>query len=217
MPKDDLPPVTVELVLRAYELGAFVMGESRDDMELYFVEPKLRGILPPENFHISRSLARRIRKGGYEIVINGDFEGVVAGCADREETWISPEIERLYRELHQMGYAHSLEIRQEGAVIGAVYGVAMGAAFFAESMFSRARDGSKLALAHLTDRLVYGGFRLMDVQYLTPHLASLGAVEIPRDAYRKMLPEALGAKADFFALPLDSPPQDRLQRITQTS
>jgi len=186
-------------MLRAYAMGIFPMAESRDDPEIHWVDPRLRGIIPLDGFHISRSLARRIRRGGYQATVDTDFAGVVTACAAREETWINDEIHRLYLDLHRMGHAHSQEIWQDGRLIGGVYGVVLGRAFFGESMFSAATDGSKLALAHLVARLRAGGFRLFDTQFLTPHLASLGAVEIPRAEYHRRLAEALKGKARFDA------------------
>lgn len=182
------------------------MAESRDDPEIHWVDPRLRGIIPLDGFHISRSLARRIRRGGYQATVDTDFAGVVTACAAREETWINDEIFRLYLDLHRMGHAHSQEIWQGGELIGGVYGVVLGRAFFGESMFSSATDGSKLALAHLVARLRAGGFELFDTQFLTPHLASLGAVEIPRAEYHRRLAEALTCKGrfDLDADPLSS-------------
>lgn len=174
------------------------MAEGRDDPEIHWIDPRRRGIFPLDQFHISRSLARRIRRGGYEAVVNGDFRETVRACAAREETWINEEIFDLYGQLHDMGFAHSQEIRVEGELVGGVYGVVLGGAFFGESMFSRATDASKLALAHLIARLRAGGFTLFDTQFLTPHLASLGAIEIPRAEYRKRLAAALDIEADFF-------------------
>lgn len=215
--KDGDPPVSPELLLSAYASGIFPMAESRDDPDVFWVDPRRRGILPLEGFHISRSLARRIRRGGYEVTLNRDFAGVVAACADRPDTWISEGIATLYGQLHEMGYAHSLEITQEGKLAGGVYGVALGAAFFGESMFSRRTDGSKLALAHLTHHLWSCGFTLFDTQFLTTHLASLGAVEIPRARYHVLLREALDKPASILARPLDPSAHSVLQRRTQTS
>ena len=205
-----------ELLLHAYSVGVFPMSEHRDDPEVFWVDPKRRGILPLDGFHISRSLAKRIRNGGFEVTINRDFGGVVTGCADRPDTWINAEIFDRYLDLHHMGHAHSLEIRQEGELVGGVYGVALGGAFFGESMFSRARDASKVALAYLLDRLRQGGFALCDTQFLTAHLASLGAIEISRAAYQRRLRDALELQGDFTTPELPGP-QLLLQRMTQTS
>jgi leucyl/phenylalanyl-tRNA--protein transferase len=189
--------ITAETLLRAYSLGIFPMAESRDDPTIHWVDPRRRGILPIEGLHISRSLARKIRRGGYRITTNVDFAGVLAACADRPETWISGPIVELYMDLHKAGHAHSLEVWDQDRLIGGVYGVALGSAFFGESMFSRATDGSKMALVSLLSRLRAGGFTLFDTQFLTPHLASLGGVEISRERYQALLAKALIRSADF--------------------
>lgn len=205
-----------ELLLHGYSVGMFPMAEHRDDPEIFWVDPKRRGIFPLDGFHVSRSLARRMRRGGYEISIDSDFAAVLDGCADRADTWINAQIRSHYITLHRRGHAHSLEIRQEGELAGGVYGVVLGAAFFGESMFSRRTDASKIALAYLVDRLRQTGFRLFDTQFLTAHLASLGAIEISRGAYHRLLDEAKAAPADFSA-PLEQTAQGVIQRITQTS
>lgn len=210
-------PLTPALLLQAYAAGVFPMAEHRDDPEVFWVDPHLRGILPLDGFHISRSLARRMRQGHYEATLNRDFEAVVQGCADRADTWISPPIHRAYLALHQLGHGHSLEIWQEGQLVGGVYGVALGAAFFGESMFSRRVDASKLALAHLTDHLARCGFSLFDTQFITPHLGRLGALEIPRSQYRALLQEAKESQADISNPPFDPDPRQILQRNTQIS
>ncbi|MEN8739713.1 MAG: leucyl/phenylalanyl-tRNA--protein transferase [Phaeobacter gallaeciensis] len=208
--------LTPELLLHAYSVGVFPMSEHRDDPEIFWVDPKRRGILPLDGFHISRSLAKRIRNGGFSITINRDFAGVVAGCADRPDTWINGEIFDRYMDLHRIGHAHSLEVRHGDELVGGVYGVSLGAAFFGESMFSRQRDASKVALAYLVDRLRQGGFALCDTQFLTDHLASLGAIEISRAAYRRQLRDAMEGSGDF-ARPQTPTPHSLLQRMTQTS
>ncbi|UWQ30783.1 leucyl/phenylalanyl-tRNA--protein transferase [Leisingera sp. M523] len=208
--------LTADLLLHAYSAGVFPMAEHRDDPEIFWVDPKRRGILPLDGFRISRSLAKRIRNGGFEITVNQDFGGVVDGCADRTETWINGEIRDRYLDLHLMGNAHSLEVWQDGILAGGTYGVSLGGAFFGESMFSRRRDASKVALAYLTDRLVQAGYSLCDTQFLTTHLASLGGIEVTRARYRALLREALKTDADF-ALPAVPAPQLLLQRMTQTS
>ena len=192
------------------------MAEHRNDAEVFWVDPRRRGIMPLDRFHISRSLRRRLQKPDYAVTINRDFDGVVSGCADRAETWISDEIHRLYSALHQRGQAHSLEIWSDGRLVGGVYGVVLGAAFFGESMFSRQRDASKLALAYLVDRLRLGGFTLFDTQFITAHLASLGAIEVPRAAYHAKLEDALDRKASFTHPAMPSA-QDVIQRNTQIS
>ncbi len=209
--------LTPELVLRGYAGGIFPMAAARDDPEIFWLDPRRRGILPLEGFHVSRSLARRMRRGGYDVTLDRAFGEVLTACADRPETWINDAIARLYTTLHERGFGHSLEIWEEGALAGGVFGVALGGAFFGESMFSRRRDASKLALAHLSDHLLRCGFRLFDTQYLTPHLASLGAIEVPRARYRALLHEALQLPASITALPLDPGAHPVLQRKTQMS
>ncbi|MBF9035659.1 leucyl/phenylalanyl-tRNA--protein transferase [Rhodobacterales bacterium HKCCE2091] len=211
------PDLTPELLLRAYAAGIFPMAETRDDPEIFWVDPVMRGIIPLDGFRMSRSLARTIRSGRFEVTLDRDFRGTVAGCAARPETWISPAIAAHYDALHAAGHAHSLEIREDGALVGGVYGVTLGAAFFGESMFSRRRDASKVALAYLVARLRAGGFTLFDTQFLTPHLASLGGIEISRAEYHSRLAAALRLEADFFAAPDPMPAQVVLQLRTQTS
>lgn len=208
--------LTPELLLHGYSVGIFPMAEHRENPEIFWVDPRRRGIMPLHGFHISRSLARRLKKRDYQITIDEDFAAVVDGCADREETWINAEIRRLYLRLEARGQAHSLEVRQDGDLIGGVYGVVLGAAFFGESMFSRRTDASKIALAYLVDRLRQGGFRLFDTQFVTDHLISLGAIEIPRAAYHRRLEAALNQEADFTA-PATPTPQELIQRNNQTS
>lgn len=196
--KDSDATITPELLLQAYMSGIFPMAESRDDPELFWVDPRRRGIFPLDGFHISRSLSRALRRDDYAVTINQDFTGVVEGCADRPETWINDEIAGLYADLFERGYAHSLEVwSTEGALIGGVYGVALGGAFFGESMFSRRTNASKIALAWMIDRLNLTGYTLFDTQFLTTHLASLGAIEISRADYHARLAEALAGSADF--------------------
>lgn len=192
------------------------MAESRENPELHWFDPARRGIVPLENFHISRSLAKKIRRGNYSISIDRDFRGVVEGCADRDETWINGPLFDLYDELHAAGFAHSLEVWQDGALAGGIFGITLGGAFFGESMFSRRTDASKTALAYLVDRLRQGGFSLFDTQYITPHLARMGAIEIPRLEYRARLAQALHERGDFAA-PETPDPQSLLQRMAQTS
>jgi leucyl/phenylalanyl-tRNA---protein transferase len=209
-------PLTPDLMLLGYAQGIFPMAEDQDSPELHWVDPRQRGIFPLDGFHISRSLRRRILAGGYEIAVDRDFAGTVRACAERRETWINAELHALYAELHRRGHAHSLEVHAEGRLAGGVFGVTLGRAFFGESMFSRVTDGSKIALAYLVDRLRVTGFRLFDTQFLTPHLASLGAVEIPRADYRRRLALALAGEADFTAAKVPTP-QELMQRMTQMS
>lgn len=208
--------LTADLLLHAYSAGVFPMAEHRDDPDVFWVDPKRRGILPLNGFRLSRSLAKRVRNGGFEITVNQEFASVVDGCADRAETWINGEIRDRYLDLHQMGNAHSLEVWHQGQLAGGTYGVSLGGAFFGESMFSRHRDASKVALAYLTDRLVQAGYILCDTQFLTSHLASLGGIEVTRARYRALLRQALTREADFMR-PAVPAPQLLLQRITQTS
>lgn len=189
--------ITPEILLRAYGMGIFPMAESRDDATIHWVDPRRRGVFPIDGFHISRSLARHILTADYRVTVDHDFAGVVMGCADRPETWINAEISALYQALFLQGHAHSLEVWQGSDLIGGVYGVTLGAAFFGESMFSRRTNASKTALAWLVHRLRAGGFRLFDTQFLTPHLASLGAVEIPRLQYQRALAAAIALPAQF--------------------
>lgn len=208
--------LTPELMLTGYAKGIFPMAESRDADTLHWVDPQRRGIFTLDGFHISRSLARSILQKNYTIRTNSAFSEVVRRCAARPETWINGPLFGLYDRLHAMGYAHSLEVWQEGELIGGVFGLTLGGAFFGESMFSSRTDASKIALAYLVDRLTQGGFRLFDTQFLTPHLASLGAVEIPRSEYRSRLAAALPLDADF-TLPETPLPQLLMQRRSQTS
>lgn len=189
--------ITPEILLNAYAAGVFPMAESRDAGTLHWMRPARRGVFDLDRFHISRSLSKRILQGGFEVAVNRDFAGTVAACAARPSTWINAEIFDLYQQLHAMGHAHSLEVYRDNALIGGVYGVALGGAFFGESMFSRQTDASKIALAYLVHRLRAGGFVLFDTQYLTPHLASLGAIEISRAQYESRLALALPQTASF--------------------
>ncbi len=209
--------VTTEILLYAYSDGIFPMSDSRDDPELFWVKPRNRGIIPLSGFHMSGSLRRRLRRLDYRIELNGDFEGVMEACADREETWINDTIFNLYSDLNCLGFAHSVEVWRGNRLEGGVYGVSLGQAFFGESMFSRISDGSKIALAYLVDHLRRTGFRLLDVQFITPHLASLGAIEISCAAYMELLGDALQENARFLSLPVETDPQEVIQRNTQTS
>ena len=196
MPRD-VPEITAETLLMAYASGVFPMAESREDPEVFWVDPKRRGVLPLDAFRMSRSLARTIRRGAFTVTRDIEFDGVLAGCADRDETWINPTIAALYRQLHRVGLAHSVEVWDAERLVGGVYGVTLGQAFFGESMFSRARDASKVALAHTVAILRRQGFTLFDTQFLTDHLASLGATEVSRAAYHARLRAALAGQARF--------------------
>ncbi|UUR07890.1 leucyl/phenylalanyl-tRNA--protein transferase [Sphingomonas glaciei] len=189
-------PLDPDLVLRGYASGIFPMADDRASDELFWVEPRTRAILQPSSFHLSRSLAKRLRSGRFTVTADRDFAAVLLGCADRPQTWINRPIEGAMLALHARAQAHSVEVWLDDALVGGVYGVVLGRAFFAESMFSRARDASKVALAFLMARLKAGHFTLCDCQFLTEHLASLGAVEIPRRTYVGLLGEALRSAGD---------------------
>ena len=200
--------ITPELMLRAYRYGLFPMAETRYGDRLYWLDPERRGVLPLDRFHLSRRLLRTVLSGGFEVSSDTDFAGTIAGCAasvpGREDTWINPQIERLFRELHRLGYAHSVECRQHGRLVGGLYGVALGGAFFGESMFSATRDASKVALVHLVARMRLGGFRLLDTQFVTSHLAQFGATEVLREDYRGLLATAVETRAEWIASPAQS-------------
>ena len=210
------PRLTPDLLLRAYTAGLFPMSDGRDAPEIYWVDPRHRGIIPLGGLHVSRSLARKIRQRCKRVTVNCDFMGVLAGCADREETWINDEIFDLYTQLHEAGFAHSVEVWDGADLVGGIYGVAMGGAFFGESMFSRVTDASKIALAYTVSRLRYGGFQLFDTQFVSDHLIRMGAVEIPRARYRTLLEQALVWEADFLAQPGDVDPAEVLQQRGRT-
>lgn len=199
--------LTPDLMLRAYSIGLFPMAETRASDRIYWLDPELRGILPLEGFHLPRRLLRTILSGPYTVTTDKNFAGVIAGCAEprpgRDETWINPEIEKLFIDLHAQGHAHSVETWQDGQLVGGLYGVSLGAAFYGESMFSRARDASKVALAHLVARLRLGGYRLLDTQFVTKHLTQFGAFEIPRTRYKQILAAAIQRPAHWLAEPAD--------------
>lgn len=201
--------ITPEVLLKAYACGIFPMAESADDPALYWIEPEKRGVIPLEQFHVPSRLARTVRSDRFTIRINQDFEGVLDGCAEprpgRSHTWINARIRTLYRKLHEIGHCHSVEAYENGQLVGGLYGVTLGRAFFGESMFHRARDASKVALVHLLARLKAGGFCLLDTQFVTEHLKTFGAIEVSRRHYHKLLEAALAGEADFAALPIDSP------------
>ena len=193
------PVLSPQLLLAAYAQGLFPMGERRDDPTLYWVSPEFRGVLPLDAFHVPRRLARTVRAGVFTVTSDVAFRSVMEHCAapapGREQSWINAEILRLYGALHAAGHAHSVECWQDGKLAGGLYGVQLGAAFFGESMFSKARDASKVALVHLVEGLIRGGFALLDTQFLTSHLARFGAVEIPRDEYLLELQRAIAQLA----------------------
>jgi leucyl/phenylalanyl-tRNA---protein transferase len=194
------PEITPDLLLRAYACGIFPMAEGPDDPELHWYEPKRRGILPLDGFHVARSLAKRVRADDFEVVADRDFDAIISACATpapgRENTWINGPIRDLYGALFRMGRCHTVETYQHGVLVGGLYGVSLGCAFFGESMFHTATDASKVALVHLAARLRRGGYRLLDAQFVTKHLATFGAIEIDRALYQTLLAQALGDEAD---------------------
>ncbi len=217
MSNQDEIELTPDLLLQGYRAGVFPMSETRDSEDVFWVDPRFRGILPLDGFHISRSLRKRLLRGDYRVSFNTCFADVVRGCANRDETWINATIFDLYKALHDQGDAASCEVWQNDTLVGGVYGVTIGSAFFGESMFSTATDASKVALAYLTDKLRTDGFTLFDTQFITDHLASLGGVEIPRSAYHALLRDALQQTAEFTTSPQIASAQDLIQRNTQTS
>ena len=180
------------LLLRGYAAGIFPMADSRDAADLFWVEPRNRAIIPLDGFHCSRSLRQTLRSGRFTVTLDKDFAAVIAACAERDETWINDEIEQSMLALHRLGHAHSVEVWHEGALVGGLYGVKLGRAFFGESMFSRMTDASKVALAWLVARLRVGNYTLLDCQFMTDHLASMGAVSVPRATYAELLSAAVG-------------------------
>jgi leucyl/phenylalanyl-tRNA--protein transferase len=203
--KDSHDEITVEDLLTWYEQGVFPMADARDDERIFLIDPAERGVIPLQGFHTPKRLARTVRQDPYQVRIDTAFAQVVDECAaarpDRQDTWINRPIEKLYRELFMSGHAHSVECWKDGVLVGGLYGVAHGAAFFGESMFSRERDASKVALVHLVARLTVGRFSLLDTQFLTEHLSQFGAVHIPRADYRRRLRKALEHGADFYRFP----------------
>lgn len=192
---DVMIEITPQVLLKAYACGIFPMAESAEDNALYWIEPERRGILPLDRVHVPRRLARTIRAGGFTVKVDKHFEAVIDGCAaprsGRRSTWINGRIRGLYRELFALGHCHTVEVWQDGALVGGLYGVHLGRAFFGESMFSRARDASKIALVYLVARLKYGGFTLLDTQFVTGHLAKFGAIEVSREEFQRLLEAAL--------------------------
>jgi len=213
--------LTPQLLLRAYSVGVFPMAEGRERNEVYWVDPRQRGILPLDQFRVPRRLRRTVRTGPFEIRCDTAFQAVLEGCAearpDRPDTWINQEILQLNVKLFEMGFGHSVECWRDGRLVGGLYGIAIGGAFFGESMFSRERDASKVALVHLVLRLRLGGFLLLDTQFVTRHLETFGAVEIPRGQYRQLLAPALAATGRFYGEVAAPDLAAFLQSITQTS
>ena len=200
--------ITPEVLLKAYSCGIFPMAESADDPALYWIEPQLRGILPLDGLCVPKRLARTIRQDRFEIRIDSDYDGVIDGCAasrpGRRSTWINQRIRKLYRDLFRIGHCHTVEAWLDGRLVGGLYGVDLGAAFFGESMFSTERDASKVALVHLCARLIHGGFRLLDTQFVTEHLRQFGTIEVERPAFQELLEDAVGQDADFLRLRRDA-------------
>ena len=196
--------ITPEVLLKAYACGIFPMADSADDPALYWIEPEMRGIIPLDRFHMPSRLVRTVRSDRFTVTMNRDFDGVLEGCSepqpDRPRTWINTRIRVLYRNLYDRRHCHSLEVYEGDTLVGGLYGVTLGAAFFGESMFHRARDASKVALVHLMARLKAGGFKLLDTQFVTDHLRIFGAIEVPRRQYHKLLETALSGDGDFGAL-----------------
>jgi leucyl/phenylalanyl-tRNA---protein transferase len=193
--------ITPEVLLKAYACGIFPMAESADDPGIHWIEPPERGVIPLDQFHVPSRLARTVRSGRFAIAINRDFESVLDGCAEpqpgRSRTWINARIRSLYRKLYDIGHCHTVEAYEDGVLVGGLYVVCLGRAFFGESMFHRARDASKVALVHLVARLKAGGFQLLDTQFVTEHLKTFGAIEVPRRHYHKLLEAALVGEANF--------------------
>ncbi|MFA6139771.1 MAG: leucyl/phenylalanyl-tRNA--protein transferase [Candidatus Paceibacterota bacterium] len=213
--RDDIViEITPQVLLKAYACGIFPMAESADDPALYWIEPQHRGILPLHKVHVPRRLARTLRATPYAVRFDTDIEGVIEGCAasrpGRRSTWINERIRGLYRDLFSLGHCHTVEVWEGQRLVGGLYGVALNGAFFGESMFSYARDASKIALVYLAARLAYGGFRLLDTQFVTDHLRQFGTVELNREEFHRLLEKALGVDGDFHALAVDASPDQIL-------
>src|ERR1700710_1003694 len=199
--------ITPEVLLRAYACGIFPMAESADDPSLFWVEPEMRGVIPLDGFRVASRLARTVRSDTFTVTVDTAFKTVISGCAapqpGRDDTWINKRIRDLYIGLHRLGHCHSVEVWENDDLVGGLYGVSLGRAFFGESMFHRTRDASKVALVHLVARLIAGGFVLLDTQFVTEHLRSFGAIEVTRRRYRAMLDDAMSGIADFSRMPAD--------------
>ncbi len=218
MSRDDIIiEITPQVLMKAYACGIFPMAESADDPALHWIEPQNRGVLPLDAVHIPKRLKRTLRTTPLTVRIDTDYDGVIDGCArsreGRDSTWINGRIRALYRELFRIGHCHTVEVWNDDRLVGGLYGVALDGAFFGESMFSHERDASKIALVHLAARLIHGGFRLLDTQFVTDHLKQFGTIEIDRTAFHRRLEQALGHSADFRRLPADTPPEEVLRII----
>ena len=213
--------ITPDVLLKAYRIGVFPMGERRDDPKLHWLDPRLRAVLPLDDFHLSHRLARTVRSGRFAVSADTSFVEVMRACAEprpgHPESWINDPIIDLYSELHRRGHAHSVECRVGDQLVGGLYGVSVGVAFFGESMFSRERDASKVALVHLVARLIQGGFRLLDCQFMTEHLRSFGAIEVPREAFHVLLADAIDRPAAFQRELGGADPCAIVQASTRTS
>lgn len=211
--------ITPDVLLRAYACGIFPMSESADDPTIFWVEPEQRGIIPLDGFRVSSRLARTVRSDVFRVSVDTAFARTIAGCAapqpGREDTWINGRIRDLYTALHRLGHCHSVEVWSGNDLVGGLYGVSLGRAFFGESMFHHARDASKVALVHLVARLIAGGYTLLDTQFVTEHLRSFGAMEVSRRHYRALLDEALKGVGDFFAMPATVTGAEALAQIRQ--
>jgi len=219
--RDDIMiEITPQVLLKAYSCGIFPMAESADDSALYWIEPQHRGILPLHGVHVPRRLARTVRARRFSVTVDTEYERIIDGCsaarAGRRSTWINTRIRSLYRDLFNLGHCHTVEVWSEGRLVGGLYGVALGGAFFGESMFSYARDASKVALVHLAARLVHGGFLLLDTQFVTDHLRQFGTIEVDRDEFHRQLEAALKVKADFSRLDKQAPPATVLAILEQS-
>lgn len=201
----EMPELTPDVLLRAYAIGVFPMAEDRDDPDLFWVDPRMRGIIPLDAVHVPRRLRRTVRKNDFRVTVDTEFDAVIEGCAEatetRPRTWINDRIIMLYGSLHRLGYAHSVEVWRGDQLVGGLYGVSLGGAYFGESMFSRETDASKVGLVHLVARLRGAGYTLLDSQFITRHLRRFGAVEIPRSEYRQRLAEAMKLTTDFSREP----------------
>ncbi len=197
----EMPDLTPDMLLRAYSIGVFPMAEDRDDPELVWVDPRMRGIIPMSKFHVPRRLRRTVRNDTFEVTFDRDFAGIIEGCAEategRPRTWINSRIVDLYTSLHFKGHGHSVECWQDGDLVGGLYGISLKGVFFGESMFSRATDASKVALVHLAAKLSAGGYAFIDTQFITKHLSRFGAIEVPRNEYRGLLAAALKIDSEF--------------------
>ena len=213
--------ITPQVLLKAYACGIFPMAESAEDNALYWIEPERRGILPLDDVHIPRRLARTIRRDIFDVRIDNNFKGVIDGCATsrpgRRSTWINKRIRELYSELFKLGYCHTVETWRNDKLVGGLYGVHLGGAFFGESMFAAENDASKVALVYLVARLKYGGFKLLDTQFVTHHLQRFGTVEVTREEFQRLLERALSIRGDFLGLPAALPGASVLQLVSQTS